>query len=109
PPIHEVHGHRSEGGPREIEILWNESTRDDWVFRRDPRVTRPLSKALGRTPDGVPFLAPEIVLLFKAKDPRPKDQEDFAHARPRLGIRRRLWLRVALETVHPGHPWIAKL
>jgi hypothetical protein len=87
----------------------NESARDDWVFRRDMRITRLLSKALCRTPDGVPFLAPEIVLLFKAKDPKPKDQDDFTRARPRLGIRRRLWLRGALETVHPGHPWIARL
>ena len=108
-PVHEIHGHRSGGAPREIELLLNEATDEEWVFRRDARITRPLSKAVLRTPAGVPFLAPEIVLLFKTKHPKPKDLEDFERARPRLGLRREHWLRGALETCHPRHPWIARL
>jgi hypothetical protein len=29
--------------------------------------------------------------------------------RPHLGFTRRLWLRGALKTCHPGHPWLARL
>jgi len=108
-PVHEIHGRRSAGTPREVEILLNEAANDDWVFRRDARITRPLADAALRDATGIPFFGPEIVLLYKAKDPKPKDAADFARARPRLGFRRRGWLRGALETCHPGHPWIARL
>ena len=43
---------------------WEDGT---WVCRRDPSIRRPLTDAIERTLDGVPYLAPEIVLLFKAK------------------------------------------
>jgi hypothetical protein len=72
PPSHEVHGHRSEGGPREIEILWNESTRDDWVFRRDRRITRPLSKALCRTHD-----AEQLVRVYSRTPPVRSEVRPF--------------------------------
>ena len=108
-PVHEIHGHRSAGTPREIEILLTEAANDEWVFRRDARITRPLARAVLRNAAGFPFFGPEIVLLYKAKDPKPEDLADFERTRPRLGSRRRLWLRRALEDCHPGHPWIARL
>jgi hypothetical protein len=61
------------------------------------------------SPDGVPYLAPEIVLLFKAKHPRAKDQSDFAGVLPVLGPIRRAWLAAALRRTHPGHRWITAL
>jgi hypothetical protein len=108
-PVHEIRGRRSDGAHEEIELLLSEATDEAWVFRRDARITRPRSKAVLRTPADVPFLAPEIVLLYKAKDPKAKDREDFERTRPRLGLRQRHWLRAALETVRPGHPWLSRL
>lgn len=109
-PVHEIHGRGPPGTPREIEFLLNEAAESDrWVFRRDARITRPLAEAISRTRSGVPFLGPEIVLLFKAKNPTAKDLADFELVRPRLGSARRLWLRSALEICHPDHPWIAGL
>jgi len=61
------------------------------------------------TQDGIPFGRPEIVLLFKAKHARPKDDGDLAAALPHLGAERRDWLREALELVHPGHRWLGEL
>ena len=108
-PVHEVHARGPRDATREVEFLLNEAREGDWVFRRDARITRPLSKVRLVTRSGIPFLGPEIVLLFKAKDPKPRDLEDFDRARPRLGLKRVLWLRGALSTCHPGHPWIARL
>ena len=108
PPIHELHARRPEGEPRELEILLNESDGDDWRFRRDLRVSRPLSEK-GLSVAGVPVLAPEIVLLYKAKAPRPRDERDFRNASQRLSPEQRRWLRAALDTVHPGHTWIGGL
>jgi len=108
-PIHEIHARRSAGTPLEIELLLNEAANGRWVFRRDARITRPLSKTVLRARSGVPFLGPEIVLLYKAKKPKTKDVADFNHALPRLGPEHRRWLHRALETCHPDHPWIARL
>jgi len=58
-----------------------------------------------RTSDDVPFLAPEIALLFKAKAPSEKDVRDFGLVRPRLAAEPREWLRHALGTCYAGHPW----
>jgi hypothetical protein len=60
----------------------------------------------GQTNDDVPFLAPEIVLLYKAKQRRPHDELELAAALPTLSDRQRTWLRGAIEEVHPGHPWL---
>ncbi len=108
-PVHEIHARRAGEASGEIEFLLNEAADDHWVFRRDPRIRRPISKSAMRTSFGIPFLAPVIVLLYKAKDPTVKDQADFERVRPRLGFTRRLWLRGALETCYPGHPWLARL
>jgi hypothetical protein len=55
---------------------------------------------------GVPVLCPAIVLLFKAKAPRPKDEADFRSVRGALGCERRHWLGDALRLCHPNHPWV---
>ena len=37
---------------------------DEWVYRRDPMVRRPLANVGRVTADGIPYLAPEIVTLY---------------------------------------------
>jgi hypothetical protein len=54
----------------------------------------------------LPVLAPEIVLLFKAKQRRPRDEADLANTLPILDGARRRWLSDAIRLVHPGHPWL---
>ena len=81
----------------------------DWVFRRDPRIRRPLAEAIEADAAGIPYLAPEIVLLFKAKAARDKDEADFARVLPRLAPHRVAWLREALELVQPEHDWLGRL
>jgi hypothetical protein len=79
---------------------------DTWICRRDPAIRRPYREVIERTGEGIPYLAPEIALLFKAKAPRPKDEADLAAALPRLTGDRRAWLASALARVHPGHSWL---
>jgi aminoglycoside-2''-adenylyltransferase len=81
----------------------------DWVFRRDPRVRRPLAEAIEFSPETIPYLAPEIVLLFKAKALTEKDEADLAVTLPMLTRHQIEWLRTALEIVHPKHQWTARL
>jgi hypothetical protein len=106
---HEVWARRQADGPWEIEFLLEQRQGDEWVYRRDAQITMPLSHLGKVTPDGVPYLVPEVVLLYKAKDPRPNDEADFEAALPKLGIGARCWLAAALEVVHPDHPWIGRV
>ena len=50
-------------------------------------------------------MSPEIVLLFKAKHLREKDQLDFNELLPLLNEQQIEWLRRSLELVHPDHLW----
>ncbi|MEV6757192.1 hypothetical protein [Streptomyces sp. NPDC051214] len=82
---------------------------DTWLYRRDARIRFPYSDIIHRTQDGIPYLAPELVLLFKAKHARPKDQTDFEATVPHMTSAQRETLAQLLARVHPGHLWIADL
>ena len=65
---------------------------------------------IGRTTsDGIPYLAPEIQLFYKAKNPRPKDQTDFTAVLPFLTGAQRRWLSGALSRTLGEHPWRDRL
>ncbi len=108
-PVHELYCSDESEGPNEIEFLLNESDGRGWVYRRDARVARALDRCGMSSAEGVRFLCPEVVLLYKSKNPRPKDERDFEAVASRLGVERRAWLREALEVCDPGHEWIREL
>lgn len=80
-----------------------------WVFRRDETIRAPRTRMIATTSDGIPFLRPEGVLLYKAKAAREKDEADFAALLPRLDAGARAWLAGALARAHPAHPWLRAL
>jgi len=80
-----------------------------WVYRRAEELSARRVWATGRTHDGIPYVAPQIVLLFKARARRDKDEADFSMAAPRLPSDARGWLANALRAAHPGHSWIDRL
>jgi hypothetical protein len=98
---------RPVGEPHwDLELLLDDSDESDWIFRREPSIRRPLAAAVRVTPDGTPYLAPEIQLLYKARDLRPEDQSDFEHAAPLLDRIAGGWLRDRLSQLFPRHPWL---
>lgn len=108
-PVHEIHATRSEGDVRSLEILLNEVKGDSWVFRRDHRITLSLSKIGLVSALGIPYLCPEIVLLYKAKHRKRKDDLDFENVISYLDDAGRQWLRSAIEIQFPSHPWLERL
>jgi hypothetical protein len=80
-----------------------------WIYRRTGELSAPRAWANSRTAAGVPFVAPQIVLLFKAKPMRDKDLADFARIAPMLPSEDRDWLAASLRIIHPGHAWIERL
>lgn len=92
----------SPAEPWVIDVTVGSGTPDAWIYRRDPAITRPWDDAVLRSPDGVPYLAPEIQLLFKSKNHRPKDEVDAARVIPHLDPDRIGFLDRHLP---PGHAW----
>lgn len=91
------------------DMMIEPGTNDTWVYKRNPEVTRPRIEMVSLTADGIPYLNASAVLLFKAKHRRPKDEDDFARAQPKLPLSESLSLRDCLERLHPGHDWVRAL
>lgn len=89
--------------------IFREPQRDGmWVCRRDQGIEMPYQQIIRRTPDGIPYLVPEIALLFKAKHSAlAKNQADFDASLALLDDAALGWLERALQRVHPGHAWTA--
>lgn len=90
-PIHQVLVRPLDAGPLdepwepvrgEIQFFLNDAEGGVWLCRRDERVTRPLREVSVRAASGIPIVAPEIQLLYKAKQ---------------------------LAIVHPGDAWLDAL
>lgn len=108
-PEHEAWARESPDGPWRIELLLEESEGSRWSYRRDSRIGLNIAD-LGRSDEReIPFLRPEVTLLYKAKSPRPVDETDFLYLLPRLDAAQRAWLSAALYTVEPTHRWLERL
>lgn len=110
-PRHQAHAHKDG---QFIDFLLDDREGAVWRFRREPAIARSLDRLILRSDDGIPFLAPEVALLFKSAHrdgpPRDKDQGDFEHLmQAGLDPERQAWLRRALEVYRPGHAWLDRL
>ena len=108
-PVHEIHLFERGGEKAVLEILLNETDGRNWLYRRNPAVAKPLAEVRLDACDGLGFLCPEIVLLYKSKAPRPQDEADFSAAVERLGASRRDWLKRALAMCDKRHRWLERL
>lgn len=102
-------GREPETGIYRLDVFREPHEGDTWLCRRDERIRRPYGEVIAVTPEGIPYLMPEIVLLFKAKHDRPKDHADFEGTLPLLSDEQRAWLAAGLARVHPGHVWLDRL
>jgi hypothetical protein len=91
------------------DMMIEPGTADTWVYKRDTTIFRPRAEMIARTADGIPYLKPAAILLFKAKHQRPKDEVDFDNALEKLAGPDRVWLKACLDAVHPGHGWAKRL
>ena len=96
-------------GAYKLDVFREPHDGDTWICRRDRSIRLPFTDVVRQTVDGLPSVAPAIVLLFKAREVRPKDASDFEGVAPLLDAQSRRWLVDSLERVHPGHAWIARL
>lgn len=109
--MHEIHARKVGNDPSHLEILLNESREDKWWFRKNSSVTRPLNLIGLHSQTGIPFLCPEVVLLYKAisKQPMPKSEDDFDNVLEMLKEDQRDWLRRAIQSCNSKQAWLKRL
>jgi hypothetical protein len=110
-PVHQINAYRAGESEPAFQVMLAESSdsESEWIFRRNPEIRMPRARMGFHPLWGLPYLAPEIVLLFKAKHLEARDRVDFENATPALSVEARRWLRDALEKTHPGHEWLNTL
>jgi hypothetical protein len=107
-PIHEIQGVHKQSGDR-LEVLLNEIEDNKWIFRRESSVSFQESSLFLHSNEGIPYLHPAVVLLYKAKNTREKDHADFLAVKDLLKGDDKKWLLNALQVHVPDHKWIQEL
>jgi hypothetical protein len=109
-PVHSIWCKNPQHKPDFLEVLLNEATETHFIFRRKQSVTLELERAFRQTHEGLRILAPEIVLLYEAKQTsRQEYAADFRNTLPHLDPAQRPWLKDALSKAHPGHEWLQEI
>ncbi len=93
----------------QLEVVVEERSGDRWTYRRHPGIGANARDIGRRTAAGIPYLRPEIVLLYKSKGARAKDETDLITVLPHLDAAQRGFLAAALWTTAPGHRWLERL
>ena len=108
PDIWNIWARELTGGPWVMQINVEETNGDRWVYRREPRISRPISDVRYRSARTF-YGAPAVQLLYKAKAPLPKDEHDWAITVPKLPATEYAWLTNAIATAHPQSRWATRL
>lgn len=108
--VHDIWCRPGPAEPWRVQFMLDDMEGDDWVFRRDPRIRLPLDRLGKVSGDGVPYVVPQVQLLYKSKSRRPKDEQDFEAALPVLGADQRSWLTETITLAEGAdHPWAVRL
>ncbi|MEV0650631.1 hypothetical protein AB0I28_35800 [Phytomonospora sp. NPDC050363] len=88
-----------------VQFVLGAAEGEEWVFHRGSgRIRLPFDRLGGRAEHaGLTYLAPEVVLMFKARGTRPKDEHDFRMTVGLLKPEARRWL---VSSLPPGHVWV---
>lgn len=95
--------------PWALEVMFADGDASSWRFRRDNSITMGGGRHVRTTPNGVPYGVPEIQLLYKSAQHRPKDDADLLRCLQLMSDGQRAWLRAAVARLEPEHPWIRVL
>ena len=94
-------------GPWRFQIMLMEAEGDRWVYRRLRSIGGRISDLGLVSEAGIPYLRPEIQLLYKSPTGRPKDTRDLMEVLPHLPREGAERLLHHLREQDPeGHPWI---
>lgn len=114
-PAH-IHAKAEDGF--EVELIVNPGTGSDWLLVFGQPARLPFERVVVQHSSGVPLIRPEFLMFYKSlvchgcagcsapRKLRPHDEADFRALLPGLGADARNWLREALASAEPEHPWL---
>lgn len=91
-----------------VDMMMERGTHKYWQYKRKPSIEHMRHKAIRTNVNGIRYLAPPNVLLFKAKHSRFKDDIDFETVFPNLSFQDRQSLKSWLRLEHPDHKWLER-
>lgn len=110
PPVYSVWARRESDSPWAFDIKLMEIEQDCWVYRRLPSIRGKIDQLGLRTGSGIPYIAPEIQLLYKSAGNSDKDRADLEITLPRLHPDQITWLLDCLRLQYQdGHEWIGRI
>lgn len=92
-----------------VDMMIEPGTSETWIYKRNYSIRASRTEMVFHDRDGIPYLRPAAILLFKAKHLRGKDIDDFNKVLPELPESERAWLKHYLAELHPNHLWLKKL
>ena len=100
-----------QDSPWALQIMFMDSEDDEWFFRRNPIIRGKISELGLITDSGIPYLKPEIQLMYKAKKKiLQKDKLDFQNTIDKLDYNSLIWLINALQKQFAeNHLWINEI
>jgi hypothetical protein len=101
----QAHIHATAVDGFELDVQVEERSADEWVLVAEPRIAVPVARLEERPAWGLPTVAPEVVLFYKALDLRVHDETDIALLLSELAEDQRSWLRDAVSLVRPEFSW----
>ena len=93
-PIHELY---IEVNGLDIEVLLNEKDDRHWIYRRNSKIMHEDDGVILRNKERIPYLCPEIVLLYKSKHMKEKDIHDMENAIPKMNESQVKWLLDSID------------
>ena len=94
-----------------IEFLLDESFENDWIFRKNDEIRLPLNQIGYLTKNRIPYIRPEITLLFKSAQSYTnieKNNIDFETVLKKMTKSEKSLLLKWIKIYNPNCDWLAK-
>jgi hypothetical protein len=108
-PESQIWGRRDAASPWAFDLPLTPDRDGLWTNKRLPDHVAPVEDVTWVAADGIRYLNPEIVLLYKSRLERVKDARDLERTWPLLDEPARAWLREKVARLHPDHAWLERM
>jgi aminoglycoside-2''-adenylyltransferase len=107
-PASQLWVRKHSGAPWVIDLPLTPDRDGLWTNKFVADHVGPIEEVTWLADDQVRYLNPEIVLLFKARLRRAKDEQDLARTWPLLTEEKQVWLREMIHRTDANHPWLGQ-
>ena len=108
--VHDIWCRKSANNPWQFQVMIDEYDENGWVSRKDPNIKLSINEITHSTAPSIPYLAPHVILFYKAKNPEGKHQIDFDALIQSKASFNRTWLHQSISNFYgSSHPWVKQL